>query len=286
MKETHRYGGPWTQVKIDALQKYLSAYTTALKNTGFHLIYVDGFAGTGYRNVKQEQDLLNAEAEIAFAGSAAVALNTTPAFDRFVFVEEKRNRIAALESLRAEHSDKNIVIREDDANEVVRELCATTNWREGKGIRAVLFLDPYGLSVEWNTLVAVANTKAIDLWYLFSISGLYRQAARNIEKVNEEKAAAIDRVLGTNEWREAFYKPPKQGVLFGTGATGERTANVAALERFVKARLESIFPAVAVPLPLPKSGTQLFSLFFAVSNPARKAIGPAMRIAEHILRTV
>ena len=33
--------------------------------------------------------------------------------------------------------------------------------------RAVLFLDPYGMQVEWATIEAVAKTKAIDLWLLF-----------------------------------------------------------------------------------------------------------------------
>ena len=286
MRETHKYGGPWTQVKIEALQKYLPAYTTALKNTGFFLIYVDAFAGTGYRNIQHESDLLNPAEEVTLDGSAVVALNTTPSFDRFVFVENKRKRFSALIDLRAERWDKEINIRKDDANVAVRELCTKTNWHGGGRTRAVLFLDPYGLSVEWSTLEAVANTKAIDLWYLFSMSGLYRQAARNIEKVNVEKAAAIDRALGTKEWRDVFYQPLPQGELFPEGAVGKRTANVPALERFVRSRLETIFPAVAAPLSLPKSGPQLFSLFFAVANPGKKAIDVSMRIAEHILRTV
>ena len=39
-----------------------------------------------------------------------------------------------------------------------------------------MFLDPYGMEVEWKTLQAVAATRAIDVWFLFPLAGLYRQA--------------------------------------------------------------------------------------------------------------
>ena len=41
------FGGDWTQEKLGILELYLDAYTTALKNKPFHLVYVDAFAGTG-----------------------------------------------------------------------------------------------------------------------------------------------------------------------------------------------------------------------------------------------
>ena len=33
------FGGRWTGEKLDMLEKYLNAYTTALKNTQFRLLY-------------------------------------------------------------------------------------------------------------------------------------------------------------------------------------------------------------------------------------------------------
>ena len=41
------YGGPWTLEKLQILGAYLDAYTTALKNRPFRLVYIDAFAGTG-----------------------------------------------------------------------------------------------------------------------------------------------------------------------------------------------------------------------------------------------
>ena len=42
-----RFGGRWTEQRLEILGRYLDAYTTALKNQRFTLYYVDGFAGAG-----------------------------------------------------------------------------------------------------------------------------------------------------------------------------------------------------------------------------------------------
>ena len=41
------FGGTWTQEKLGILERYLDAYTTALKDQHFKLLYIDAFAGTG-----------------------------------------------------------------------------------------------------------------------------------------------------------------------------------------------------------------------------------------------
>jgi three-Cys-motif partner protein len=140
------------------------------------------------------------------------------------------------------------------------------------------------MSVDWETLKAIALTGAIDVWFLFSLSGLYRQAARNAAAIDEDKRAAITRVLGTDAWERELYAPGPHG-FFTEQPTARRTANVAALQDYVRARLKTIFPAVLPPLPLPiDKRPQRFSLFFAISNPDGPAVGLATRIANHILK--
>ena len=55
----NRFGGSWTEEKLRILESYLKAYTTALKKHSFKLIYVDGFAGTGYIHAKTKESLDN-----------------------------------------------------------------------------------------------------------------------------------------------------------------------------------------------------------------------------------
>ncbi len=163
------------------------------------------------------------------------------------------------------------------------KLCKTVDWKRA---RAVLFLDPYGFQVEWSTLKAIANTKAIDMWYLFPYSGLYRQAPKDADALDSDKEAAINRILGTDEWRQQFYRPSPQQDLFGK--EGEVRGSHRVLLDFVTNRLREIFPCVLDPTILYQgnnsSGAPLFALYFAVSNPNQQARTVATRIAKHILR--
>lgn len=72
-----RFGGAWTDQKLDILEGYLAAYTTALQNAKFTKGYIDAFAGSGYRDAKpgfpdlgeqEPQDLLVTTGS-AFPGS-------------------------------------------------------------------------------------------------------------------------------------------------------------------------------------------------------------------------
>lgn len=294
----HRFGGDWTETKLDIIGGYLGAYTTALKNQPFEKVYIDAFAGTGYRSAKAPRlgdgsaasiDLFPEEKRDAeeqdklIAGSAVIALKTEPRFDRYVFIESDAKRCASLAKLRQDFPDRAsaIDIRQGDANEEVRRLCRS-DWR---GRRAVLFLDPYGMNVEWATLQAIAESRAIDLWLLFPLGiGVNRLLTKSGE-MPAEWSACLDRLFGTHDWQEAFYSPATQIDLFDDpGVT--KDADFGSIGRFFKKRLESIFPAVA---PQPgvlrnSSNNPLYLLCFAVSNPEKKAIAPALKIAGHLLK--
>lgn len=85
----------------------------------------------------------------------------------------------------------------------IAALCKATNWRNNRG---VVFLDPYGLQVTWDTLVAIAQTKALDVWVLFpSGMGLNCLLTKSGD-IPQEWQETLDRSLGTKEWRSAFYR--------------------------------------------------------------------------------
>ncbi len=284
MPVDHEFGSPATELKLSVVEAYLRAFTTALRRSFAQLWYIDAFAGTGERTERvpaRRGGLLGDETResvIIRKGSAKIAIDVKPAFDRLIFVEKRPKAVQALREIRDQHADRHIDVIEGDANVEIRKIASHTNWRR---IRAVMFLDPYGMSVDWQTLQAIAKTKAIDVWYLFSLSGFYRQAARSAAAIDDDKRAAITRVLGTDAWERELYAPS----LFADQAPLRRTADVGALQDYVRARLKTIFPAVLPPLPLPiDKKPQMLSLFFAISNPDGPAIGLATRIANHILR--
>lgn len=273
--DRHNFGGAWTRLKLAVLGKYLSAFTVALSNHNFRLIYVDAFAGTGRCDVKVDGGTTSVD------GSARIALQANPPFHHYCFIELSPKKFTAIQTLAKEYSGRSIEIIKDDANVALQGLCKKYDW---KNTRAVLFLDPYGLHVEWATLEAIARTGAIDVWYLFPYSGLYRQTAKKAANLDPDKEAAITRCLGTDEWRTKFYAPTKQ--LSFLGNEGEaRAASHGEMLKYVSERLKGVFPAVTEPKIFCQStGAPLFALYFAVSNNNPKAIGVAMNIANSILK--
>ena len=179
----HQFGGSWTTAKLDVLAQYLQRYTIALKDQPskerpFRKAYIDAFAGTGYREERREEeqqgrqgllfpDLAEPETQELIEGSAKLALQTQPSFDKYIFIERKAGRCLQLEGLKDEFPSlaKLIDIQCGDANVQIRDIC-DANW---KSHRAVLFLDPYGMQVEWKTIEAITATRAIDLWLLFPL---------------------------------------------------------------------------------------------------------------------
>ncbi len=98
----HSFGGPWTEIKLDAVEYYLQCYTRALKRVGFDLTYIDAFAGTGFRNVKREVGGIFegepiATVEEVRAGSAQRALAVSPRL--ITFGSLRKNRSGARRSI-------------------------------------------------------------------------------------------------------------------------------------------------------------------------------------------
>ena len=152
-------------------------------------------------------------------------------------------------------------------------------------MRGVLFLDPFGMQVDWKTLEAVARTQAIDVWILFPLGiGVNRLLPRN-GKIPDGWRTRLNRVFGTTDWYDAFYRPARIRSFFDAGPRMVKTGSFNSIAEYYQERLRTIFPAVAEnPRVLTNSrNTPLFLLCFAVGNPGLKAKKAAMRIAQHIL---
>lgn len=292
-RDSHRFGGDWTTRKLDVLAGYLASYTTALKYAPFEKWYIDAFAGTGYRDIRGRVEagetlrgllpaLEEPEPQELLDGSVRRALGVVPRFDRYVFIERNPVRCAQLEKRRAESHGlaDAIEIRNGDANVEIRELCAES-WRSR---RAVIFLDPYGMQVEWTTIEAIAATRAIDLWLLFPLGiGVNRLLTRSGE-IPDPWRRRLDLLLGTGDWYDEFYRTETTPTLFGDSEERVVKARIETIGRYFNRRLESVFSGVvASPGVLRNSrGNPLYLLCFAVGNSRGSAI--ALRIARHLLR--
>lgn len=292
-RKSHKFGGDWTTTKLEVLKKYLESYTTALKNQPFRKGYIDAFAGTGYRDGCRRDsenlslllpDLAKDEPQKLLDGSARLALKTEPRFDKYIFIERCEKRCSSLDELKQEFPDKadDIDVRQGDANQVIQDLCH----KDWTAHRAVLFLDPYGMQVEWSTIEAVAKTRTIDLWLLFPLGVGVNRLLKKSGDIPESWRIRLNTLLGTDEWYDEFYKITTTSDLFGNECEIVEKASMEVIGRYFNDRLKQIFAGVVDQPGVLKNrvNNPLFLFCFAVGNEPAK--GPALRIANHLLKGV
>jgi len=276
-----------TRKKLDVLARYLDAYTTALKKQRFELFYVDAFAGTGEIPLREGGGLLDDVEEIdpVIEGSAQRALQLRTPFDRYFFVEKSKELAAELKALGEKFPQlaDRIEVERQDANSWLERFCFTTDWRS---TRAVVFLDPFGNQVAWETLVAIAETKAINLWYLFPAGmGVNRQIART-GKVRDEHARSLDRMFGPNDWRSAAVEESSEPDLFGEAISFKKRTDPEGITQFMIDCMKKIFKGHVIDtwLPLGRNGAHWYSLLFASANPSRAAINLSRTLATAVMK--
>lgn len=285
----HSFGGSWTEVKLNAVADYLQFFTKALRNIPkpedpFETWYVDAFAGTGDRTVEIETGgLFEGSYGLVergrLEGSARRALGVDPPFKHLVLIEKNARRFSALSRIRDEYPERDVRCLRGDANVELRRLFNEGPWidRRRAGMqRAVVFLDPYGMSVEWTTLRLLAETKRADVWYLFPLHAALRQLSHDHSALDRGKREALNEVFGTVDWEDHFYRFKSQHsdlFSFAPDPSPNRLADAEKVEEFVAERLRSIFSFVSMPIPLlAKRRLRMFSLFLLSGNPSEKAI--------------
>lgn len=279
----NEFGGPWTEEKLSILKSYLDAYTTVLKNTKFHLIYVDAFAGTG--KIELPEDDEGKKEFIDGSAKIAVDIDNKP-FDEHLFIEIDKDRCLQLKSLKESNPLKNIQIRNQDANNFLQ------SWRVLQSWRGVLFLDPFATEVDWATIEKIASFEILDTWILFPTSAISRMLPRDREpdSISSGLANSLDRIYGGDDWR-GLYKDKPQMDLFGFGDEEQyRQEGVDGLIKIYKNKLAKLFGdrflKESRTLRNPDKNVPLFEFMFCVGSTSPNGIAIAKRIAKHIIENL
>lgn len=275
------FGGAWTEQKLEILMRYLDAYTTALKDQPFQLMYVDAFAGEGsWRPRSEYTSETYADFQALRDGSPRIALQIQDKpFDRLVFVEKDADRYEKLTDLQQRYPSRNIEIFNHDANVVIPTLCENL----GSHDRAVVFLDPYATQVSWSIVDKLADTQKVDCWILFPLMAIARMMPRQGEPSNA-LANQLDRIFGGREHWRNLYQPSRQLSMLESALEQERAPGSEQIADAYRNRLESVFASVAPTRRTfhNSNNSPMFDLIFAASNPIGAPV--AIRIANHILQ--
>lgn len=300
-----QFGGSWSESKLDCVERYSITYLQVMqKQKWCDLHYVDAFAGRGKQALKAKTtsrvEVLELEAffgdeserrdtEEFLVGSALRALKASRSsprpFDQFTLIDADPLSCTELRSLVDSDFPEvqgRIKIQCEDANAALEAYIDSVNWPK---TRSLVFLDPFGLEVGWNTITRLAATKACDVWYLFPLGGVIRMMT-NSGRIPTAWQTRLDELFGTHDWYKEFYRPTRQQSLFEDERNQiQKAASTDQVATYIRQRLRTAFPAVS-DAGILRNGKSapLFALLLCVSNPNKAAQKAALRIANHLLR--
>lgn len=248
--------GYWSEVKLDIVRNYASAYSTILSKQKMikNHLYIDAFAGAGQHISKRTGDFI--------AGSPLNALAVRPPFKEIHLIDLHGGKVEELRQL--VDNQKGVFIYEGDSNDVLLQQVFPKCRYEDYN-RALCLLDPYGLNVDWNVLQTAGQMKSIEVFYNFMIMDANMNVLRhNPENVDASQIERMDKVWGDRSWWDAAYRMTP--TLFGD--IEEKEDNKAVAEAFRK-RLQKVAGFKYVPHPMPMrndKGSIVYYLFFASPN--------------------
>ena len=258
--------GYWSEIKLDIIKEYASAYSTILsaeKSPHFYHIYIDAFAGAGKHISRNTGEFV--------LGSPLNALLVDPPFKEYHFIDLKEQKIKSLEELVGSRHD--VHIYHGDCNQVmIKEIIPRVRYEDYH--RALCVLDPYGLHLDWTIPLTIGQMKTFDVFLNFPVMDMNKNVLwRNPEGVSGSQIDRMNKFWGDDSWLKIAYVESPQLTLFG-GPDIVKTSNETIAEAF-RERLKKVAGFNYVPRPIAMRNTQnavIYYLFFASHKPAASIV--------------
>jgi three-Cys-motif partner protein len=245
--------GYWSEIKLDIIREYATAYTTIMsRQTQIKkYLYIDAFAGAGHHISKASRGFVK--------GSPLNALNVEPPFSEFHLIDLDGDRTEELQRLSENRS--HVYVYPEDANEVLLKKvfprCRYSDYN-----RALCLLDPYSFCVDWKVIETAGRMKSVEIFFNFMIMDINMNVLlRNPDKVSAAQIERMDTAWGDHSWRSIAYE--RVPTLFGDEEV--KVGNNAIAEAF-RQRLNKIAGFTFVPPPIPMrndQGSVVYYLYFA-----------------------
>lgn len=266
--------GYWSEIKLDIIKDYASAYTTIMakqKNPSFTYIYIDAFAGSGQHISRKTGEFI--------AGSPLNALNIKNPFHKYHFIDLEDAKVVELERLVGER--ENVWVYHGDCNKILpKEILPYVDYK--KYCRALCILDPYGLHLDWKIIEMAGKMKSFEIFLNFPIMDINMNVLKHDQtKVTQDQLDRMNAYWGDESWREVAYVRSSQMALPGFGEARDDKASNKAIEAAFRQRLKSVAGFKFVPDPMPMRNSNnviLYYLYFVSQKPV------ARNIVTHIFK--
>lgn len=271
----NQFGGNWTEAKMKIIIDYAKAYLIIMdKQPWAKILYFDGFAGSGLIAVD------GAEETVKGTSLRILEIQKPKPFDIYYFVEKDGKIKAALEAnIQANYFGKNAHVFKDDCN---TKLLAMANFlRKDKKFRALAFIDPYGMSVNWESIAALKDL-GIDLWILVPTGVGVNRLLKNNGDISEAWLTKLEKFLGLSrkEIKDHFYKTEVTNTLFGEEVTiSKEKSTIVKVGALYKLRLGTVFKFVSEPFLMRNSTNSIMYHFMMATNNKN-----ALNIANDVIK--
>ena len=252
--------GIWSEVKLAIIKEYASAYAKILDKSRRELIsrlrwhYIDAFAGPGVHLSKTSGEMVE--------GSPLIALNTTPPFSAYHFIDADPDRAKQLRSLSGDRKD--VTIYSADCNDILlKKVFPQTKYSDYQ--RALCLLDPYNINLRWEVIETAGQMGSVEVFLNFMIMDVNRNALRkNRDLAIQSKVEQLTQLWGDSTWEEAAYS--NEGRLFDDP---QKVSNSRFEEAFrERLKKKAGFKYVSAPMPMKtKTNSIIYYLYFASQKP-------------------
>src|SRR4051812_33331857 len=138
----NKFGGNWTEQKIQILETYAKQYLKVFKNKPLQkLLYFDGFAGSGEIEYRDEEDSRIIEG----AAIRILKIDNPRSFNIYYFVEKVDSFAKALKNkanIEVPQKKKDTHVVSEDCNKKLHDLANFLRSSQGQDFKVLGFIDP------------------------------------------------------------------------------------------------------------------------------------------------
>lgn len=151
--------GPWSEIKLDIIREYASAYSRILaaqKSPKLFHVYIDAFAGAGVHISRTTGGFI--------PGSPFNALLIDPSFHEYHLIDIESDKVAALRKITAGRKD--VEVYNGDCDPILlNEVFPKVKYEDYR--RGLCLLDPYGLHLNWEVVQTAGGMKSLEIFLNF-----------------------------------------------------------------------------------------------------------------------